>query len=161
MTDRLAALTLLVHDDMKQKEAALAHYRNRHETSTLAMDKWFMTQATAPGDKTLQKVRDLMNDPLYDAGNPNRVRSLLQSFATGNPTQFARTDGQGFELIAEAVLRLDKRNPQVASRLLTSFRSWRALDPQRSALAETALMKISSCEELSRDSRDIVDRTLQ
>ncbi|MES0879584.1 aminopeptidase N [Roseibium sp. SCP14] len=161
MTDRLAALTLLVHDDMEQKDAALEMYRNRHEKSSLAMDKWFMTQATAPGARTLQRVRDLMNDPLYDAGNPNRVRSLLQSFATGNPTQFARTDGQGFELVAEAVLQLDKRNPQVASRLLTSFRSWRALDPQRSALAETALLRISSCEELSRDSRDIVDRTLQ
>ncbi|MEM9631385.1 MAG: aminopeptidase N [Pseudomonadota bacterium] len=161
MTDRLAALTLLVHDNMEQKDAALEIYRNRHEASTLAMDKWFMTQATAPGEHTLQKVRDLMNHPLYDAGNPNRVRSLLQSFATGNPTQFARADGQGFDLIAEAVLQLDKRNPQVASRLLTSFRSWRALDPQRSTFAETALLRISSCEELSRDSRDIVDRTLQ
>ncbi|MDN3718690.1 aminopeptidase N C-terminal domain-containing protein [Roseibium salinum] len=161
MTDRLAALTLLVHDHMAQEEAALDHYRKRHEASSLAMDKWFMTQATAPGDRTLDKVRALMKHPLYDSSNPNRVRSLLQSFATGNPTQFARADGAGFELVAESVLAIDKRNPQVASRLLTSFRSWRALDPQRSVLAESALLRISSCEDLSRDSRDIVDRTLQ
>ncbi|WP_428647327.1 aminopeptidase N [Roseibium sp.] len=161
MTDRLAALTLLVHDHMAQEDVALEAYRTRHEKNSLAMDKWFMTQAMAPGSETLARVRVLMTHPLYDAGNPNRVRALLQSFATGNPTQFARSDGAGFKLIAESVLALDKRNPQVASRLLTSFRSWRALDPQRSALAESALLRISSCEDLSRDSRDIVDRTLQ
>ncbi|MCV0427540.1 MAG: aminopeptidase N [Roseibium sp.] len=161
MTDRLSALTLLVHDQSDHKDTALLQYRQRHEANSLAMDKWFMTQATAPGEATLAKVRSLMSDPLYDTNNPNRVRSLLQAFATGNPTQFARADGGGFDLIADAVLEIDKRNPQVASRLLTSFRSWRAFDPQRSALAESALLRISSCEELSRDSRDIVDRTLQ
>jgi aminopeptidase N len=161
MTDRLAALTLLVHDHLPREEEALEAYRQRHKDSSLAMDKWFMTQATAPGNATLDGVKALRAHPLYDAGNPNRVRSLLQSFATGNPTQFARPDGAGFELIAESVLDIDTRNPQVASRLLTSFRSWRALDPQRSALAESALLRISSCENLSRDSRDIVDRTLQ
>ena len=161
MTDRLAALTLLVHDHMERENTAIEQFRARHEANSLAMDKWFMTQATAPGEATLSRVRALMSDPLYDTNNPNRVRSLLQAFATGNPTQFARADGAGFELVADAVLEIDKRNPQVASRLLTSFRSWRAFDPQRSALAESALMRISSCEELSRDSRDIVDRTLQ
>ncbi|MCR9059373.1 MAG: aminopeptidase N C-terminal domain-containing protein, partial [Rhodobacteraceae bacterium] len=124
-------------------------------------DKWFMVQATAPGDGTLATIKSLFSHPLYDATNPNRVRALLQSFATGNATQFARPDGAGFELVAESVLEIDKRNPQVASRLLTSFRSWRALDANRCALAESALMKISSCEDLSRDSRDIIDRTLQ
>ncbi|WP_269583052.1 aminopeptidase N [Roseibium sp. Sym1] len=161
MTDRLAALTLLVHDAMPKRDEALDRYRNRHQDNSLAMDKWFMTQATSPHHDTVEKVEALMKHPLYDPGNPNRVRALLQSFATGNPTQFARADGAGFELIAESVLEIDKRNPQVASRLLTSFRSWRALDPQRSALAESALLRVSSCEELSRDSRDIVDRTLQ
>ena len=161
MTDRLAGLMLLVHDHMAKETEALNHYLERHEKSSLAMDKWFMVQATAPGDLTLAKVRTLQSHPLYDTTNPNKIRALLQSFATGNATQFARLDGAGFELVAESVLDIDKRNPQVASRLLTSFRSWRALDTKRYALAESALLKISSCEDLSRDSRDIIDRTLQ
>ncbi|WP_299472065.1 aminopeptidase N [uncultured Roseibium sp.] len=162
MTDRLACLTLLVHDHLAPENEALSAFQSRHQKSSLAMDKWLMVQATAPGADTLEKVKQLKSDAhLYDVTNPNRVRALLQSFATGNPTQFARADGAGFELIAESVLEIDKRNPQVASRLLTSFRSWRALDSHRSTLAESALLKISSCEELSRDSRDIIDRTLQ
>ncbi len=161
MTDRLAALTLLVHDDLPHQTEALESFLKRHRDSSLAMDKWFMTQATAPATGTVAKIRTLMQHPLYDAASPNRVRSVLQSFSTGNPAQFARADGAGFDLIADSVLLIDKRNPQIASRLLTSFRSWRALDPQRISLAESALMRISSCKNLSRDSRDIVDRTLQ
>jgi len=161
MTDRIAALTILVHHQLPGCDAALAAFRDQHHSSALAMDKWFTVQATAPSDEVLDRIADLQADPLYDPGNPNRVRSVLQSFATGNPTQFARLDGRGFELIAESVLQIDKRNPQVASRLLTSFRSWRALENKRSALAESALLRISSSEELSRDCRDIVDRTLQ
>lgn len=161
MTDRIGCLTLLVHDDMPGKDEALSAYRKRHERHSLAMDKWFMVQATAPGPDTLELVQSLKSGPLFQETNPNRVRALLQSFATGNPTQFARIDGAGFEFIVESVLEIDKRNPQVASRLLTSFRSWRALESERCALAESALLKISSCEELSRDSRDIIDRTLQ
>ncbi|WP_420336367.1 aminopeptidase N [Roseibium sp.] len=161
MTDRIGCLTLLTHDEMPNREEALDAYRARHEDNSLAMDKWFMVQATAPGPDTLEHVQSLKSGSLFEESNPNRVRALLQSFATGNPTQFARIDGAGFEFIVESVLEIDKRNPQVASRLLTSFRSWRALESVRCALAESALLKISSCEELSRDSRDIIDRTLQ
>ncbi|WP_395175147.1 aminopeptidase N [Roseibium alexandrii] len=161
MTDRIMALTLLVHHGFEGAMDALQAFRSRHATSALAMDKWFAARATAPRDETLQVVQDLIADPLYEPSNPNRVRAVLHSFATGNPTQFSRADGKGFNLIAESVLQIDKRNPQVASRLLTSFRSWRALEGRRSSLAESALLRVSSSEELSRDCRDIVDRTLQ
>jgi aminopeptidase N len=161
MTDRIMALTLLVHRGFDGATDALQAFRTRHKTSALAMDKWFAARATAPRDDTLQVVQDLIADPLYEPSNPNRVRAVLHSFATGNPTQFSRADGKGFMLIAESVLEIDKRNPQVASRLLTSFRSWRALEGRRSTLAESALLRVSSSEELSRDCRDIVDRTLQ
>ncbi|WP_420338198.1 aminopeptidase N [Roseibium sp.] len=161
MTDRIMALTLLVHHGFDGAMDALQAFRTRHKTSALAMDKWFAARATAPRDDTLQVVQDLIADPLYEPGNPNRVRAVLHSFATGNPTQFSRADGKGFKLIAESVLEIDKRNPQAASRLLTSFRSWRALEGRRSTLAESALLRVSSSEELSRDCRDIVDRTLQ
>ncbi len=161
MTDRIMALTLLVHHGYDGATDALQAFRTRHKTSALAMDKWFAARATAPRDDTLQVVQDLIADPLYEPSNPNRVRAVLHSFATGNPTQFSRADGKGFLLVAESVLEIDKRNPQVASRLLTSFRSWRALEGRRSTLAESALLRVSSSEELSRDCRDIVDRTLQ
>ncbi|WP_417667283.1 aminopeptidase N [Roseibium sp.] len=161
MTDRIATLSLLVHEGLAGGEQALEAFRRRHEATALAMDKWFMVQATAPLSDGLERVKALTAHPLFDFANPNRVRSLVHAFATGNPTQFARKDGAGFEFVADNALAIDQRNPQVASRLLTCFRSWRALEKSRSNLAEAALQRIASAEKLSRDSRDIVDRCLQ
>ena len=161
MTDRLAALTVLVHQGLSGAEEALDDFRKRYETMSLAMDKWFMVQATAPLADGLERVKALTADPLYDISNPNRARSLIHAFATGNPTQFGRSDGKGFNFVADNVLTLDARNPQVASRLLTCFRSWRAYESERAALAKSALLRISETDNLSRDSRDIADRCLQ
>ncbi|ADZ71318.1 aminopeptidase N [Polymorphum gilvum] len=161
MTDRLAALTILVHEGIDGADEALAAFRDRHARHALAIDKWFTVQATRPADATPAAVRALTGDEGFDWGNPNRVRSLVNAFATGNQTQFARTDGAGFDLVAEAVLQLDERNPQVAARLLSAFRSWRALEPVRARRAEAALHRIAARETLSKDARDIVDRCLQ
>jgi aminopeptidase N len=44
--------------------------------------------------------------------------------------------------------------------LLINFRSWRALEPGRRALAERALRRIAEAPDLSPDMRDIITRTL-
>jgi aminopeptidase N len=88
------------------------------------------------------------------------VRALIGSFVQMNPTQFNRADGAGFDFLADTALALDPKNPQVASRMTTAFRSWRALEPTRRARAEGALRRIAAASNLSRDLRDIVDRSL-
>jgi aminopeptidase N len=92
--------------------------------------------------------------------NPNRVRALIGSFAQVNHTQFNRLDGAGYNFIADVVLELDPKNPQVAARLMGAFRSWRALEARRRAQAEAALRRVAATPSLSRDVHDIVARTL-
>jgi aminopeptidase N len=92
--------------------------------------------------------------------NPNRVRSLIGSFAQGNPTQFNRPDGAGYEFMADRILALDPNNPQVASRMTTAFKSWRVLESGRRGLAQAALQRIAAAPKLSRDVGDIVQRAL-
>jgi aminopeptidase N len=113
-----------------------------------------------PAAETLARVRALLDHPAFSIANPNRVRSLVGSFAGGNQTQFNRADGAGYEFLAGFVIDLDRRNPQTAARLLVSFRSWRALEPKRRALAERALRRVAEVADLSTDTRDIVTRTL-
>ncbi len=79
---------------------------------------------------------------------------------TANATQFNRADGAGFELLAEVVLTLNPTNPQIAARLLTALRSWRALEPKRREKAEAALKRIAAARNLSADVSDIVTRCL-
>jgi aminopeptidase N len=88
------------------------------------------------------------------------VRALIGAFAQGNQTQFNRPDGAGYEFVAEHVLTLDPTNPQMAARMLRAFRSWRALEPGRRALAEAALRRVASAPNLSRDASDIAQRSL-
>jgi aminopeptidase N len=162
MTDRFAALGLLVHRfaGTVQAKAALEAFEARYERNPLVMDKWFQVQATAPGDETLDTVRRLTSHPAYSWTNPNRVRALIGTFANSNQTGFHRRDGEGYRFFAETVLRLDEANPQLAARLATAMRSWRSLEPERQAAARSSLLTISTAAGLSRDLRDIVERTL-
>jgi aminopeptidase N len=88
------------------------------------------------------------------------VRSLIGSFAQANHTQFNRADGAGYDFVADAVLALDPKNPQVAARIVGAFRSWRVLEPARRARAQATLKRVTAAPTLSRDVADIVARTL-
>ncbi|MEP9397219.1 aminopeptidase N [Mesorhizobium sp. KR2-14] len=162
MTDRIAALAGLAHRHRNSPEAveALAAFEARHRSDALVMDKWFQIQASTPGPEAVEVVRALMEHPSFSISNPNRVRSLVGTFASANQTGFHRADGAGYRLFVEAVLEVEKRNPQVAARLATALRSWRSLEPVRQAKAREALLEIRAAESLSPDLRDIVERTL-
>ena len=83
------------------------------------LDKWFQIQATVPGPGAVEAVAALMEHPAFSLSNPNRVRSLVGTFASANQTGFHRADGAGYKLFSEIVLAVDKHNPQVAARLAT------------------------------------------
>ncbi len=163
MTDLAQALTLLAHrfPDASETTAALASFLTRFDGNPLVLDKWFTIQATIPGEAALERVKALMDNPRFTASNPNRVRSLVGAFAFFNATGFNRADGAGYRFLAEQILAIDPKNPQLAARILTSMRSWRSLEPVRADHAHAALMTIERAGGLSTDVRDIVERMLK
>jgi aminopeptidase N len=160
MTDRMAALETLAQHDRPERTDALADFYNRYSGDPLIIDKWLALQASIPEPATLDRVRALTTHPAFSMANPNRIRSLIGSFAQVNHTQFNRADGAGYDFVADVVLTLDPKNPQVAARLMGAFRSWRALEPLRRERAEAALRRVAAAPALSRDVHDIVARTL-
>jgi aminopeptidase N len=160
MTDRLAALSMLAQIPGARREAALAAFAQRYRDDPLILDKWFGIQASIPEPDTLERVKALMSHASFSMGNPNRVRALIGSFAMANPTQFNRPDGAGYDFVADIVLSLDPRNPQVAARLLTAFRTWRILERGRLRRAEATLRRVAATPHLSPDVSDIVTRSL-
>jgi aminopeptidase N len=160
MTDEIAALSVLTHIPGKEREAALDAFYRAHEGEPLVIDKWFALQAAIPESGTLGRVKELMKHKAFSFNNPNRLRSLAGSFAAINQTQFNTLDGSGYEFIAGIVLDLDAKNPQVAARLLSAFKSWRALEVKRRTLAERALRRVASAASLSPDVKDIAERSL-
>jgi aminopeptidase N len=160
MTDRMAALSVLALHDRPERAAALDDFYRRYQSDPLVTDKWFSLQAAIPEAATLDRVRRLTEHPAFSFANPNRLRALIGAFAQLNQTQFNRADGAGYDFLADTVLALDPKNPQVAARLLSAFKSWRALEASRRARAEATLRRVAAAENLSRDVSDIVRRAL-
>ncbi len=160
MTDRLAGLSVLSLHDKPQRAAAFEDFYARYASDPLIVDKWLMLQAAIPDQGTLDRVLALTAHPAFAVTNPNRVRALIGTFAQGNPTQFNRADGAGYRFVADYVLKLNGTNPQVAARLMTAFKSWRALEPGRRAHAETAIRRVAGAGNLSADVKDIAERAL-
>ncbi|WHA40392.1 aminopeptidase N [Agrobacterium larrymoorei] len=163
MTDLAHALSVLTQRFPESAEAsdALGSFETRFADNALVMDKWFALQAAIPGDGALARIKSLMALKHFIATNPNRVRSLIGTFAFGNPTGFNRADGEAYNFLAEQIVTIDKRNPQLAARILTSMRSWRSLEPVRADHARAALSTIERSSGLSTDVRDIVERMLK
>ncbi len=160
MTDRMAALSSLALCDVPERAAALDDFAQRYGDDPLIIDKWFALQATIPEPATLDRVKRLTAHRKFSFANPNRVRALIYAFAQANQKEFNQADGAGYDFVVEIVLMLDGRNPQLAARLLSALKSWRALEAGRRTLAQTALRRVAAAPSLSPDVRDIVDRAL-
>ncbi|HEU4663023.1 MAG TPA: aminopeptidase N [Dokdonella sp.] len=160
LTDRLAALGVLVSTRDGDAEAALADFAARHAGDALVLDKWFALQATEADPRAGERVAALLGHPAFRWGNPNNVYALLGAFALRNPRAFHRADGFGYRLVADAILRLDALTPQVAARLATAFGAWRRYEPVRRALMHRELERMLGRERLSPDLADIIGRSL-
>jgi aminopeptidase N len=160
MTERMAALETLSQHDRPERAHALDDFYRRYADDPLIIDKWLSLQAVIPEPATVERVRALTSHPAFSMANPNRVRSLIGVFALANHTQFNRGDGAGYDFVADIVLALDPKNPQVAARIMGAFRSWRALEEGRRKRAEATLRRVAAAAFLSRDVSDIVARTL-
>ena len=160
MTDTLAALGILASIDCPQREQALADFEQKWQDNTLVMDKWFVMQATSSLPDTLDRVKQLMKHKLFSIKNPNKVRSLIGAFSSGNPVNFHKADGSGYQFHADRVLELDKLNPQIASRMVRALMNWRHYEAGRSGLMRAELERIKARDGLSGDVFEIVSKAL-
>ena len=161
MTDRMHALTALVHNHLPQATSALSHFYTMFKQDDLVIDKWFALQATTPdldGD-VLPKVRQLLLHPDFHIRNPNRARSLISAYCA-NPSAFHRTDAAGYVFWSERVLELDAFNPQVAARLARALDSWRKFSSPYQSAAQEALRRVAAKSDLSADVREVISSAL-
>ena len=98
--------------------------------------------------------------PAFRWNTPNAVYALLVAFAHRNPRAFHRADGASYRFVADAVVRLDAINPQVAARVVTAFGPWRSFEPIRRALMRHELERLAARRESSPDLADLVGRAL-
>ncbi len=160
MTDRMAALRLLVDIPGEAREAALADFFQRFRDDRLVIDKWLSLQAVSALPDTLDRVMALMRHPSFSMKNPNRVRSLIGAFTAANPFRYHAPDGSGYAFHADRTIELDAINPQVAARLLAPLGRWRRYDPARQDRMKAELERILAAPHLSRDVYEIASKSL-
>ena len=162
LTDRLAALRAIVcFASESDRAVALESFYQRWQDEALVVNQWFTVQATRPDADAVEAVRALQQHPAFDWRNPNKLRALVGAFASANPVAFHRADGAGYELLGDAIERLQSANPQVAARLCAPLtRHARYADGAAEAMRRQ-LERIAGLENLSRDVFEVVSRSLE
>jgi aminopeptidase N len=159
MTTQWGALTALAKTP--HRSAALAAFYDQWQNERLVIDKWFMLQpASASPHNAVEIVDDLSRHADFDVKNPNRFRSLIAGFASGNSAGFHRKDGAGYRFVADWLITLDDINPQTTARMCSVFQTWRRYDIDRQQLMNEALRRIADKPNLSSDVNEMTTRIL-
>ncbi|MFT5895673.1 MAG: aminopeptidase N [bacterium] len=160
MTDRLAAFACLCHTAGTARESAVDDFYQSARSNRLVLDKWFAVQAMSRRSTIIDDVSDLLTHVDFDISNPNRLRSVVGSFAMNNPRGFHDAEGAGYRLLADQVIALDKFNPQVAARMVSPLGRWKRLDIESGRLMNSELKRILDSGPLSPDVYELVSKSL-
>ena len=160
MSLSMGGLQALNHIQHEHRGTALSRFYGRWQEQALVMEKWLMLSATSASHGTIENIRALMQDKVFDASNPNKLRSVLGAFAAANPAFFHKEDGSGYRFIAEELVTLDKRNPQIAARMGLALTRFANYGPARQKQMREALDFLAG-HSLSRDLDEVVSKALK
>jgi aminopeptidase N len=160
MTERLAALALLVDQGGDAAEAALRVFHDAYADDDLVLDKWFRIQAQARQGAMLQRLDGLMKHPAFRLTQPNKVRAVVGAFARGNPLHFHAADGSGYAWVGDRIATLVPLNPQLAARLTGVFAGWRELVAPYGDLMRAQLERLAARSDLPPDMVEVVGKML-
>lgn len=160
MTDTLAALRALNDHDSAERSACLTDFYDKWSDEPLVVDKWLALQASSRCEDVVEQVKRLSQHAAFSYENPNKVYSLFAQFGSNNPYYFHSRDGKGYQLITDAVLRLNKTNPQVAARIIKPLINFKRYDEHRQSLMRGELLRIQKEPKLSSDLFEIITKSL-
>jgi len=159
MTEELGALRLICELDLPNKNLMLQTFYEKWSSDSIVLDSWFSIQVSY-GSEAKKALETLEIHPKWSIQNPNKVRALYYSFAR-NPQSFHKGDGNGYKLLEERILKLDRVNPQVAAGLTKLFQSALRMPDQLQVLAKNSLMRIDASPNLSKEVREVVGLLLK
>jgi aminopeptidase N len=144
-----------------RRDRMLSFFYDRHKNDHLLVDKWFLLNAGIPGSDSFSRIDGLMRHVDFKFNTPNRVYALIAGFSGGNLSGFNAAHGEGYRVVADAIIKLNAINPQVAARVATGFRSWKLFNNVRREQAQKHMQRILASPNLSNDVLEIVSKTLK
>jgi aminopeptidase N len=159
MTDQLGALAAVADQKSALRDQMFDQFYQQWKDNPLVVDKWFSAQASSTYDGVLEEIFRLEAHDAFNLQNPNRARSLIGAMQ-GNPVAFHHPSGRGYEFLADKILKLDRFNPQIASRMASGFLNWKKQVPQQAMLMKAQLERIRTTAGLSDDVSELVESAL-
>jgi aminopeptidase N len=160
MTDEMGTLIVLLRHDKINEE--IDDFYSRWSGNNLVIDKWFSVQATHTiPQKSIQMVKLLSEHTAFKWKNPNRFRSLIGSFSSGNQVPFNDKSGKGYEIVTDWLIKLDTVNPQTAARMSAVFDNWRIFDTKRQNIIKKNLERLINRINVSKNTYEIVNSILK
>ncbi|MCR9205465.1 MAG: aminopeptidase N, partial [Halobacteriovoraceae bacterium] len=160
MTEELSGLKALSGIGGEAFDTASNSFYTKWKDETLVMQKWLTVCGASSNDETFERIQKLAEDDVFDLAVPNLVRSLYGSFIK-NYVQFHHESGRGYQYMKEILLKVDKLNPQVASRLASGFKDYKKLVPKQKELMGVELNAILEKDDLSKNVYEIVSKIVK
>lgn len=160
MTEMMGALSALNSSSSSLRQTLFEEFYTQFKHEPLVVNKWLALQASADLPHVLENIKNLLTHESFDIGNPNKVYALINTFSMANPERFHDEKGLGYEFLADRVIELNQRNPQVAARLLEGLTQWKRIDEKHSLFMKKALLRIQQADSLSEDVYEIVTKSL-
>lgn len=160
MTDTISALSCIAQIDGRNRLEILEDFHTAWRHDPLVLDKWFTLQAVSSLPNVLEEVIRLTGHASFSMKNPNKVRSLIGAFASGNHYRFHDISGKGYIFLADRILDLNGTNPQIAARLVSPLTIWKKYDPKRQEMMKKQLERILSSADLSGDVYEVVKKSM-
>ncbi len=160
MTDVMAGMRNLIDIDCDARQQAINSFYDKWKADALVVDKWLSLQAMSSLPDSLEHVKALMQHEAFNIKNPNKVRSLISAFVSGNAYRFHQATGEGYIFLADQVITLNGLNPQVAARMVAPLIQWRRYDESRQQLMKQQLQRILDTPELSKEVYEVVSKGL-
>ena len=157
LTERFAAYRIARSDGSEELSERLSNNFLAGAETDEVLDLWLSTEAMNESTATIDRLHELMSHERFAWTNPNRVRAVLGTFANRNVRAFHTPEG--YRLLADAVLKLDAMNPQIASRLVMPLCQWARFTEQYQAAMKVELRRMVA-KDLSKDLDEIVSKSV-
>ena len=160
MTLSIIGLKSLCFGNHKIALEYLNDFYKKWEGNGLVVEKWFEMMATLNIEaEGLNFIKNLLKHKAFDYKNPNKLRSVLNTFQRENILLFHSSDSSGYKFISEQVAIIDKSNPQVAARLILPLTRFNNYTIERKIKIKRVLKNINK-PFISNDLSEIIQKAL-
>ena len=159
MTLSQGALAAVNNRPTAARAMVLDTFHDRWQENALVLEKWFSFESMSSISGHIERLKQLMQHPKFDPKNPNKLRVVLGAFMSGNPVRFYAADGSGFEFIADCLIDIDKRNSQLAARMVLPLTRMSAYSEKRQYQMRRALERMQAAVQ-SNDLGEVIEKAL-